>query len=234
MKTIGYARVSTGKQAEKGRSIAEQVASIRGYAELHKLDLIGIERDEGFSAKTMDRPAFQRVLTMLREGEAQAVLVARLDRLTRNLRELLAMVDDLLVGGEKHLISVVDQIDTSGAMGRFYLSLLGALAQLEREQISERISAVLQFKRQNREYTGGIVPYGFTVVGNKLEAHPKEFEAIVKVAALREEGLSFLKIARNLNKLGFRNRNKNPFNQKDAWRMWKRIAELGEEQHVDV
>ena len=91
--------------------------------------------EDGVSSKTMDRPGFQKVLRMLRNDEADGIWVSRLDRMTRQVRHLIALAEDLFVAKSKHLMSVAEQTDTNTPMGRACLTILSAVAQLERENI---------------------------------------------------------------------------------------------------
>jgi len=86
--TVAYIRVSTMKQAVDGLSLEAQRQKIEAYATLYELDILAIEMDEGLSAKTLQRPGLQRALARLKAGEARALLVCRLDRLTRSVRDL--------------------------------------------------------------------------------------------------------------------------------------------------
>src|SRR5262245_33363422 len=97
MKVVGYSRVSTDEQARDGVSLVAQEAKLRAYAELYELQLIGIDVDAGVSAKTLKRPGLQQALARLRAREAEALLVVKLDRLTRSVKDLgyLGRVDEL-------------------------------------------------------------------------------------------------------------------------------------------
>jgi site-specific DNA recombinase len=90
---IGYVRVSTDEQALEGVSIEEQSEKIRQYAALYDIELVDIVIDAGVSAKNMDRPSLQRALDALENGEAGALLVAKLDRLTRSVVNLGQLID---------------------------------------------------------------------------------------------------------------------------------------------
>jgi len=216
-------------QVRDGYSLAEQEQRLTRYAEAHELDLIGIERDEGLSAKNIERPGLQRVLELLDTRKAQAILVTKLDRFTRNLRELLELVDVYFKDGKFHLISIHEKVDTSSALGRFFLNLMGAVNQLEREQTSERVSTIMQYKRQKQEYTGGLVPFGYTVSaeGKALVQVDQEQEIMAHVIRLRRKGYTFPHIAQVLTHMGFRRRKGTRFDQKAVWRMWKRAEEFG-------
>jgi len=87
-RTVAYLRVSTDKQADRGVSLEAQRAKVESYAALFDLELVAIEVDAGVSAKSLARPALDRALAMLRAGKADALLVVKLDRLTRSVRDL--------------------------------------------------------------------------------------------------------------------------------------------------
>src|SRR5688572_20584800 len=92
-RTIGYVRVSTLDQADHGTSLEAQRAQLERYAELYSLELVAIEEDAGASARTLERTGLQRALAMLERDDAEALLVAKLDRLTRSIRDLGELVE---------------------------------------------------------------------------------------------------------------------------------------------
>lgn len=161
-KAISYIRVSTADQADSGLSIEAQIAKIGAYAGLYGLEVVETVVDAGVSAKTLRRPGIDRLLAMLRAGAADAVLVAKLDRLTRSVRDLGYLVETVFDAGRWALLSVSEQIDTRSAAGRLILNVLGSVAQWEREAIGERTSAALQVKRSRGEFIGGsLAPFGY-------------------------------------------------------------------------
>ena len=99
MKALGYVRVSTEEQAELGVSLEAQQVKLTAYASLYDLELVEVIVDAGVSAKSFHRPGLQRALSLLRKGKAQGLLVAKLDRLTRSMRDLGALVENELVKG---------------------------------------------------------------------------------------------------------------------------------------
>ena len=137
-RTIAYLRVSTDKQADRGVSLEAQRAKIDAYAALFDLELVAIEVDAGVSAKTLARPALDRALAMLRAGKADALLVVKLDRLTRSVRDLCDLVDRYFRDGKLALLSVGEQVDTRTAAGRMVLNMLTVIGQWEREANGER------------------------------------------------------------------------------------------------
>jgi site-specific DNA recombinase len=96
-------------------------------------------------------------------------------------------------------------------MGRFFLTIMGAMAQMERELISERTSAVLQHKKQQGQSLG-LVPYGYQRIQGKLEKMPEEQSILRRMKRWRKEGLSYKKIAERLNQKDIK-----PRRQKASW-----------------
>jgi site-specific DNA recombinase len=212
-KTVAYLRVSTEKQADHGVSLDAQRAKIAAYAELYDLELVDVVVDAGASAKTLERPGLQRALGMLRGGRAEALLVVKLDRLTRSVRDLGDLVDEYFASGRWALLSVGEQVDTRTAAGRLVLNVLASVAQWEREATGERTSAALQHKAAAGEYTGGRVPYGFRLGpdGVRLEAAPDEQAVVAHVRAQRAGGTSLRRIAAALAAAGVVSRGGRPF-----------------------
>jgi len=203
-RAIAYLRVSTDKQADRGVSLDAQRAKVEAYAQLYDLELVAIEVDAGASAKTLNRPALQNVLGALQAGEADALLVVKLDRLTRSVRDLGALVERYFAPGKATLLSVGEQIDTRSAAGRLVLNVLMSVAQWEREAIGERTSAAMAHKRTLHEYTGGKVPYGWTLNADGVNLDPNDAEqAIIREATeLRASGLSLRKVGAELEAKG--------------------------------
>jgi site-specific DNA recombinase len=211
-RTVAYLRVSTDKQADRGVSLDAQRAKVAAYAELYDLDLVEVIVDAGVSAKTIDRLGLTRALGMLRAGTADALLVVKLDRLTRSVRDLGELVERYFASGEVALLSVGEQIDTRSAAGRLVLNVLASVSQWEREAIGERTSAAMQHMASVGEYTGGEAPYGFRLRDNgTLEENADEQRAIVEARRLRDAGLSLRAVARELDTASLRSRTGRPF-----------------------
>ena len=207
-KTIAYLRVSLDKQAERGVSLDAQRAKTAAYAQLYDLKLVEVIVDAGESGKTLDRPGLQRALAMLKRGEAEALLVVKLDRLTRSVRDLGELVERYFSPGKSALLSVGEQIDTRSAAGRLVLNVLASVSQWERETIGERTAVAMQHKASLGEYTGGCVPYGFQLAadGEHLDAVPAEQLVIAETRKLRGAPLSLRAVAAELDRQGFRSR----------------------------
>jgi DNA invertase Pin-like site-specific DNA recombinase len=205
-RTIAYLRVSTEKQADRGVSLDAQRAKVSAYAELYDLELVEVIVDAGVSAKTLDRPGLTKALGMLRAGKADALLVVKLDRLTRSVRDLGELVERHFAPGKAALLSVGEQIDTRSAAGRLVLNVLASVSQWEREAIGERTAAAMAHKAASGEYTGGEAPYGYAVEDGRLVALEAEQAVIAEARALREGGLSLRAVAAELDRAGLRAR----------------------------
>ncbi len=195
-RTVAYIRVSTDKQAEHGVSLDAQQAKIEAYASLYDLEVVELVVDAGVSAKTLRRPGLTRALRMLDDGEAEALLVVKLDRLTRSVRDLGELVEGYFASGRSALLSVSEQIDTRSAAGRLVLNVLASVSQWEREATGERTAVAMAHMRERFEYTGGETSYGWRVApdGVHVEADPAEQAVIAAAVELRSAGLSLRKV----------------------------------------
>lgn len=212
-RTVAYIRVSTDKQADKGFSLEAQRAKVEAYASLYDLNLVEVVVDAGVSAKTLDRPGLKRALGMLKAGQADALLVVKLDRLTRSVVDLGALVDTYFAAGKWALLSVGEQIDTRSAAGRLVLNVLASVSQWEREAIGERTSAAMQHKASQGEFTGGAAPYGYQVAedGVRLVEVAAEQAVLEEARTLRAAGMSLRAVAAELDRMGMRSRSGKPF-----------------------
>lgn len=219
MRAVGYLRVSTDEQAERGVSLAAQRAKVEAYAGLYQLELVEVVVDAGVSAKSLDRPGLRRALAMLQAGEAAALVVLKLDRLTRSVRDLGELLDRQFGNGGAALLSVAENLDTRSAVGRMVLNIMASVAQWERESICERTKTVLDHKRTLGHRTGSI-PYGLRVGadGCTLEAHPGEQAIILRARQLRS-GRSLSQISAALEAEGMVSRKGSPFLKPQVQRM---------------
>ncbi len=217
-RTIAYLRVSTDKQADRGVSLEAQRAKVAAYAELYDLELCEVIIDAGESAKSLDRPGLQRALAMLKKGEAEALLVVKLDRLTRSVRDLGDLVERCFSPGKAALLSVGEQIDTRSAGGRLVLNVLASVSQWEREAIGERTATAMQHKAACSEYTGGAAPYGYRLApdGEHVEEVAEEQAVLAAARELRASGLSLRAVAVELARLGHNGRTGRAFGPKQV------------------
>src|ERR1017187_10377729 len=164
LKAVGYTRVSTDKQADKGVSLDAQLEKIRAMAVVQGAEVLEVICDAGESAKTLDRPGMARLRAMVDAGTVQVVIIAKLDRLTRSVKDLAELLERFNKKGVS-LVSVAESLDTGSAAGRLVLNIMTAVSQWEREAIGERTATAIQHKKaHHRVYNH--VPYGFTREGD--------------------------------------------------------------------
>ena len=202
---VGYVRVSTEEQASHGLSIPAQKEAIAAYARMRGLELVEVIVDGGVSGGRPlgARPGGQRLLSLLAEGKATHIVALRLDRLFRNAADCLATVEAWTKRGYVlHLLDVGgNAIDTSSAAGKFMLTILAAVAEMERNLIAERIRNVMSWKRRNGKVFGH-EPFGFARDGDNLVPVEAEQRALDLILDLRARGYSLGKIARTLEARG--------------------------------
>jgi DNA invertase Pin-like site-specific DNA recombinase len=142
-KVIGYVRVSTEQQADEGVSLEAQQLKIQTYCDIYDLDLVRIEIDAGKSAKDMlKRPGIQAALAAVSSGEVTALVVTKIDRLSRSLMDMGKLVETHFKNGDG-LISISEQINTGTATGRMFLNMIIMFSEYEREIIAERTTEAL-------------------------------------------------------------------------------------------
>jgi site-specific DNA recombinase len=199
MTTTGYVRVSTDRQADLGISLEAQEAKIRAMATVRGVELEEVIVDGGESAKDLNRPGMQRLLELVVNEKIDAVIVAKLDRLTRSVKDLSQMLE-LFEKRKVALISVAESLDTSSAAGRLVITIMGAVSQWEREAIGERTRDALRHKRSQGQRVGNIA-FGFRLGpdGEHLEQSPIEQAALEEIRKLRSQGHSMRRIAAVLN-----------------------------------
>lgn len=155
-----YTRVSTQEQAKKHTSTKDQEVMLRNYCEKQGYSIVGdVYEDNGFSAGSLKRPALQRLLDDLKEGEV--VMVTRLDRLSRNTRDGLDLIYNWYAKGIPVIVTQELDIDTSTPEGRFRLELQLSLATLERDKAKARIKDTFRLKKERGEACGGKCALGY-------------------------------------------------------------------------
>lgn len=162
---FGYCRVSSEEQAQRGISIEAQRNLLQSYAQATGQQ-IRIFEDAGFSGKNTARPALRQLLAALDESVSM-VLVWKLDRLSRSLRDTLSMIEDIFQPRGITLVSITESIDTSSPSGRMMLNMLASFAQLEREQDSDRVVMAHKHLAAECRYLGGHVPLGYYIDDQK-------------------------------------------------------------------
>ena len=192
---LGYVRVSTTAQADKGASLDSQRAALTDEAERRDWEL-ELVADEGVSAKTLNRPALQDALRRLDTGQADYLLAMRLDRVSRSVADFAALLDRSERRGWG-LVLLSPNIDTSDPAGRFTANVLASAAQYERELIGMRTREGMAQRKAEGKHMG---------------RRPQLPEAVYRrIIAARAEGRSMNAIAADLSAAGV------PTAQGGAW-----------------
>ncbi len=204
VRAIGYIRVSTEEQAREGISLENQRAKIEAYCSLSDIELIEVIEDAGKSGKDMKREGVIRLIDMVSKRRVDAVVVYKLDRLSRRVKDTLTIMDAI----DKKCIafhSITEKIDTKTATGRFFLNIVASMAQWERDTIAERTKDALRLKIIRHERADQ-VPYGWKLAqdGKTLLENHKEQKVITLTKNLRGKGYSLRDICREPEAKGYR------------------------------
>lgn len=184
-----YARVSTVLQATDGVSLGAQERELRAAASAAGYTEVELVREEGRSGKSIKgRPALTSALSRLDNGEAVALFVTRVDRLARSTKDFLSIVDRASTKGWR-LVMLDLNLDTSSYQGRFVVTIMSALAEMERAIIAERQKDVHSDRRARGQVWG-------KDLGPKSKIPPK---VMAEMVAMREKGMSYHAIATDLN-----------------------------------
>jgi len=211
-----YLRVSTQEQAREGISLAAQEARLRAYCTLRGLHAAEVVIDAGVSGgKPMhSRVGGQRILDLVHHGAVGHVIAYKLDRLFRDCADCLMVTaawDKKSIA--LHLVDLGGQtLDTSSAMGRFFLTVMAGAAELERNLIRERTSEAMGYVKSQGHKTGGDVPYGFTVAadGKTLVADAEEQAMLQAIRTARSQGYSQRQVGAELASQGCTTRKGTP------------------------
>ncbi len=207
-----YARVSTEDQAREGFSLEAQIERLRSYCKAREWEIAGEYIDEGRSGRTLRRPAYARM--MEDRDEWDTILVMKMDRIHRNSRNFMEMMDRLR-GWGKEFNSMQESLDTGTAMGRFVMDIIQRIAQLESEQIAERVYMGMRQKAKSRPGSlGAPAPYGYRYVGGRLTVREAQVVQVREVFRRAVAGEPMSWIAERLNRRGART------NRGRTWSVW--------------
>ena len=200
MSNIAYLRVSH-TESLNGTSLEVQEKKCRAFAELHgfSIDKVYQEVVSG-GVEFRKRPIFQKVLSELKSGSK--LVVSRLDRLSRKVIDTLKIVDDFKKQNKEVCISDIGNIHKDG-VSKIFVTILASLAEIERENISQRVIASKKIAKEERRYLGGYTEFGYKVEDKKLVPDDKEFIVLQSMVNLRKSGLGYRKISDEIkNKFG--------------------------------
>ncbi len=184
---VGYIRVSTDKQADSGAGLESQRQAIEDEVGRRGWTVSSMVTDEGLSAKDLNRPGLQEALELLSRGKANALVAAKLDRLSRSVGDFCQLVDLASRQGWKLVVLDVN-VDTSTPVGEMVANVLVSFAQFERRLIGQRTKEALRVKREQG------------IVGGRRVSVDKVTARLIQV--LRSRGMTYAQIADHLNLAG--------------------------------
>ena len=199
MKAALYFRVSTDEQKERA-SIETQREFAAQYCKVHEITIIAAYSDDGISGTVpvAERPDGSRLLADAKAKKFDTILVYKLDRLARSTLEILKAVETLGQWGVS-IKSMTEPFETDSSVGKFLVSMLASVAQLERDAIRDRSGAGMERLARQGKWLGGRPSFGYQVVNGKLAIHPEQAEIVKDIFRLFLSGSKQGAIARHLN-----------------------------------
>lgn len=197
-----YVRVSTTSQLEEGYSIEEQKAKLESYCDIKDWHVYKVYTDGGFSGSTTERPALEQLIKDAQNKLFDTVLVYKLDRLSRSQKDTLYLIEDIFLKNNIEFVSLLENFDTSTPFGRAVIGLLSVFAQLEREQIKER----MQLGKLGRAKAGKSMMWAKTSYGYNYDKETgsmtiNEYEALAvkEIFTSYLAGMSITKLRDKIN-----------------------------------
>jgi site-specific DNA recombinase len=192
-----YSRVSTEEQAKEGLSVEAQIDKCKSFCDAREWEIFKVYKDAGFSAGTLNRPALELLLRDAQEKKFDIILVYKIDRFSRKLKDLITILEDLKTKNI-NFTSVTEQIDTTSAMGEAFFQIIGVFAQLERGMVKERVQ--LSFDRKiNLGEALYRAPFGYTYQNKKLVKHPENAEKVKEIFEMWATGISYKDICQKFD-----------------------------------
>jgi len=203
MVVAAYIRVSTDAQAGSDRyGLDVQRTDIQNYADAHDMHIQSWYEDAGISGATLDRPGLSDLLSSASLHTFSIVIVAKLDRVARDLMYQLWIEKELLKAGVE-IISVAEPTNGSDPTSRLFREIIGAFAEFEKARITSRMSGGRKAKAMVGGYAGGRAPMGYTSTrgGKVLTVEDEKANIVREVFVLRAKGMTMQRIAAELNTL---------------------------------
>lgn len=203
-----YPRVSTTEQAENGNSLQEQIDRMTKFSESFGWTIYKVYTDAGYSGSNTNRPGLQEMIRDVKAGRIDKVIVYKLDRLSRSQKDTLELIEDIFLANDTEFISMSESFDTSSPLGRAMIGILAVFAQLERDQIRERMKMGKEAIAKKGMFQGGrYIPIGYTYEDGEYVVEPFEAMQVKEIFRLASQGFTPYSIAKQLDEKGFRQKN---------------------------
>ena len=178
-KVACYVRVSTQEQAKEGYSIGEQMERLQDYCKAMRWEVLKIYTDPGYSGGDTNRPGLKEMIKDVEAGLVEKVVVYKLDRLSRSQLDTLYLIEKVFLTNNTDFVSMSENFDTSTPFGRAMIGILAVFAQLEREQIKERMGMGKEARAKDGKWHGGSTPpIGYDYDAATEELIINEYEAM--------------------------------------------------------
>ena len=187
-----YVRVSTEEQAREGLSVDAQIDKCESYCKARSWDVFKVYKDAGFSAGSLNRPALELLLRDAQESKFNIILVYKIDRFSRKLKDLIMILEDLKKK-KINFTSVTEQIDTTSVMGEAFFQIIGVFAQLERGMVKERVNMAFDRKISLGEALYR-APFGYLYQNKKLVPDPENSFKIKEIFEMWVAGINYKEI----------------------------------------
>lgn len=211
-----YVRVSTQEQANEGYSIGEQIERLKKYCEAMGWDVYKIYTDPGYSGGDTNRPGLKDMIKDVEAGEVDKVVVYKLDRLSRSQLDTLYLIEKVFLANDTDFVSMSENFDTSTPFGRAMIGILAVFAQLEREQIKERMSMGKEARAKEGKWHGGStqpIGYDYSVGDDMLYINEYETMQVKEVFDLFLKGTPIRTIERMFLDKGYKHKH-------GVWSAW--------------
>jgi len=236
-----YTRVSTEDQAKEGFSLDAQMEKLRSYCSARDWKIVKEYVDNGYSGRDINRPAYKKMMEEIDEWDM--LLVMKMDRIHRNSKNFMMMMENLNEKG-KEFVSMTESLDTSTAMGRFVMDIIQRIAQLESEQIGERVYVGMRQKaKDGKGMLGSPAPYGYEYRNGKFVEVKSEAEIVRKIYNMYLGGQSLSDIVKWLENGGIKTKRGGKWDKKTVSRIlsnpiycglieWEDIIVPGEHERI--
>ncbi len=194
-----YIRVSTARQDQEGYSIPLQKERLIAYCKAKGWVVAGIFVDPGHSGSSLDRPGMTALMEAVAEGKFDAVLVYKLDRLSRSQKDTLYLIEDVFMDNGTDFVSLQESFDTTTIYGRAMVGILSVFAQMERETITERtLMGRAGRAEEGKWHGGGTEPIGYDYIDGELVINEEEAKQVRRVYRFYSMGYSVTEISRRM------------------------------------